>query len=148
MNVYNFHSSKHFLNSRYEYILQMSELMMSSPHNFPWLYFVHRNDKNPIFQLWETKTGLIATLNKCRIMFAPIYFDMGTCFYTILYTKYMENCEAMGSSIHSFVYSYQLFKKCFAENYENSYFISILFLIRFTSNFHCSILNILLFLLN
>ena len=42
--------------------------------------FVHRNDENPIFQQWESKTCLIFTLNKCRIMLALIYFDMGTCF--------------------------------------------------------------------
>ena len=34
-------------------------------------------------------------------------------------TKYMENCEAMTSSTHSFAYSHRLFKKCFVENYEN-----------------------------
>ena len=44
------------------------------------MYFVHRNDANPIFQLRESKTCLISTLNKCR-MFALIYFDMGTYFY-------------------------------------------------------------------
>ena len=60
-------------------------------------------------------------------MFALIYFNMGTYFYMfeqnnekvskILYTKYMENCEAM-TSTQSFAYSYWLFKKCFLENYE------------------------------
>ena len=79
-----------------------------------------------------TKTGLISTLNKCRIMFAWIYFDIGTCFYMfepkkikifkIVYTKYMENCEAMTSWPYSFAYLYRLFKKCFVENYENSKF--------------------------
>ena len=93
------------------------------------MYFVHRNDKNPIFQLLESKTCPISTLNKCRIMFALIYVDMGICFYMfeqqqqqtykILYTKYMEYCEAMRLSTHSFAYSYQLFKKCVVENYEN-----------------------------
>ena len=39
--------------------------------------FVHRNDKNPIFQLWESN---MCTLNKYK-MFAVIYFDMGACFY-------------------------------------------------------------------
>ena len=45
----------------------------------------------------------------------------------ILYTKYMENCEAMRSSSHSFAYSCRQFKKCFSENSENSQFL-ILFL--------------------
>ena len=109
--------------------MQMSELMMSSPQFS--INFVHRNDENPIFQIWESKTCLLSTLNKCRIMFALMYFDMGTCVYMfeqkikickILYTKYMEKSEAMTSSTHSFAYSYRLFKKCFVENYENSKF--------------------------
>ena len=78
----------------------------------------------------ESKTCLISTLNKCRIMFALKYFDMGACFYMfeqkkvkmfkISYTKHMENCEAMRSSAHPLAYSYWLFTKCFFENYENS----------------------------
>ena len=34
-------------------------------------------------------------------------------FLSFLCTKWMENCEAMTSSPHSFAYSYRLFKKCF-----------------------------------
>ena len=45
------------------------------------MYFVHRNDENPIFQPWDSKPCLISTLNKCRIMFALICCYMGTCFY-------------------------------------------------------------------
>ena len=41
---------------------------------------------------------------------------------SFLGTKYMENCEAMTSSTHSFAYSYRLFKKCFDENLP--YFLS------------------------
>ena len=40
----------------------------------------------------------------------------------ILFTKYMESCEAMRSQTHSFGYLYRLFKKCFVENYGNSEF--------------------------
>ena len=43
--------------------MQMSELMMSSPHNFPF-HFVHINDKNVIFQLWECSTCLNSSLNR------------------------------------------------------------------------------------
>ena len=121
--------------------------------------------KNPIFQLWESNTDLISTQNKCKIMFALIYFYNGvfyiknrnrsqylqmiymignniseqitiftiwehafTCLskkmknFKILYTKCMENCEAMSSSTHSSAYLYWLFKKCFIENYENKKF--------------------------
>ena len=34
-------------------------------------------------------------------------------FLSFLCTKWMENCEAMTSSTHSFAYSYGLVKKCF-----------------------------------
>ena len=68
--------------------------------------------------------------------------------FKILYTKYMENCEAMRSSTHSFAYSYQLFKKCFVENFKNSkfhiFFISYPIYIKFS----VLIGNVLLFLLN
>ena len=35
-------------------------------------------------------------------------------------TKWMENCEAMTSSLHSFAYSYRLVKKCFLKICETS----------------------------
>ena len=49
----------------------------------------------------------------------------------------MENCEAMTSSTHSFVYSCRLFKKCFVENYGNSKFH--IFLILFPINIKFSL---------
>ena len=55
-------------------------------------------------------------------------WNMG--YSSILWTKYIEICEAMTSSIHSFAYSCRLFRKCFTENYGNSEFH--IFLIRFT----------------
>ena len=39
---------------------------------------------------------------------------------SFLCTKWMENCEAMTSSPHSFAYSYRLFKKCFLKICETS----------------------------
>ena len=42
--------------------------------------FCSQKCENPIFQLWESKTCLISTLNKCTLMFAS-YFDMETCFH-------------------------------------------------------------------
>ena len=79
--------------------MQMSEMMMSSPQIFH-VFCSQKWWKSHISARWESKT--------CRIMFALIYFDMGTCFYLfeqkmkifkILYTKYMyiQNCEAMRS---------------------------------------------------
>ena len=69
---------KHFLNSLYEYANKwVSDVLASQFSN----NIVQKNDKNPIFKLWESKTCLITTLNKCKIMFALIYFDMGTSSY-------------------------------------------------------------------
>ena len=41
-------------------------------------------------------------------------------FLSFLCTKWMENCEAMTSSPHSFAYSYRMFKKCFLKICETS----------------------------
>ena len=41
-------------------------------------------------------------------------------FLSFLCTKWMENCEAMTSSTHSFAYSYGLVKKCFLKICETS----------------------------
>ena len=108
--------------------MQISELMMSSPLNFP-LYFVHRNDENPIFQLWESETCLISTLNKCRIMFALIYFDLGTFSYMFEQnTENFQNCYRQTTWTIVRRWDHQLnqlhiqemFKKCFVENNKNS----------------------------
>ena len=47
-------------------------------------------------------------------------------FLSFLCTKWMENCEAMTSSTHSFAYSYGLVKKCFLKNCETSKFHNFL----------------------
>ena len=102
--------------------------------------FVHRNDKNPIFQLWESK---MCTLNKYR-MFAVIYLICGHAFTSLslknekfqnLNTKYryMEKSEAMTSSTHSFAYSYQLFQEMFCWKLQN---FKISYLPYFVSNLH------------
>ena len=58
----------------------MSELMMSSSHNFPLSLFTEMT-KIPYFSYEKVKLAFIATPNKCRIMFALINFDIGTCCY-------------------------------------------------------------------
>ena len=65
-------------------------------------------------------------------------------FLSFLCTKWMENCEAMTSSTHSFAYSYGLVKKCFLKICKTSNFITSLFFNRFSSGFHCSVQKILL----
>ena len=53
--------------------MQISEFMMSSPHNFPCILFTEMT-KIPCFSYEKVKLALyISTLNKCRIMFALIY---------------------------------------------------------------------------
>ena len=58
----------------------------------------------------------------------------------ILNTKYMENCEALRSSTHSFAFISTVQEKCSGENYENSTF-HILFFFRFTSNIFTDLLK-------
>ena len=47
-------------------------------------------------------------------------------YLSFLCTKWMENCEAMTSSTHSFAYSYGLVKKCFLKICETSKFHNFL----------------------
>ena len=94
--------------------------------------FVHRNDKTPIFQLWENKTCLIhiSTLNNMQNNVYSDIFWYGDMLLHVwaqklkcsnFYTQNIwEKSEAMTSLTHSIAYSCQLFKKCFVENYENS----------------------------
>ena len=112
-----------------------------------------------IFQLWESKTCLISTLNKCRIMFSQIYLIWGHAFtclsklklkFSKLYFK-QNTWEIERRWDHQLTHLH-IHIKCSRNvslkitKIQN--FISSLLFIWFTSNFHCSILNVLLFLLN
>ena len=55
--------------------MQMSELMMSSPHNFPFILYTEMT-KISYFSYEIVRLALIVTLNRCRIMLTPIYLDM------------------------------------------------------------------------
>ena len=94
---------KHFLKSWYEYANKWVDDFTVSQFS---INLVHKNDENPIFQLWESKTCHISKPNKCKIMIALINFDMETCIYMfeqrkeksfklLYYTKYVEKSEAM-----------------------------------------------------
>ena len=72
--------------------LNFEFICVHRPHNYmegpsaaPTNHSIHKIScglkENSIFQLRESETCLISTMNKCRIMFALVYFDMGTCFY-------------------------------------------------------------------
>ena len=86
--------------------------------------------KNPYFFV-ITRPNQMGSSLKCReivifslheiILWFTHYFESYPCgksdcnfFWDIWYIQntYMENCEAMTSSTHSFAYSYRLFQKC------------------------------------
>ena len=61
---------KHFLNIQYEYANKWVDDVIASQLS---INFVHKNEENPIYQLWESKTCLKSSLNKCKIMFALMF---------------------------------------------------------------------------
>ena len=92
--------------------------------------FVYKKYGSPIFQLWESKTCLIYTLNKCSIMFALIsYVDIGTCIYMFeeknkILIIYIQNTWKIVRRWHHQLTHLHIHidcsRKCFVENYENS----------------------------
>ena len=94
---------------------------------FPLILFTEM-DKNPIFQLWESKTCYIFTLNKCRIMFALIW---GYAF------TYLSKYEQFWWLICILLLTLQ---EMFHWKFQSV--ISSLFFIRFTSNCQSSVQNI------
>ena len=106
---------------------QINELMIVIASQFP-INSVHKNDENPIFQLWESNTCLYtSTLNKCKIMFDLICCYMHQSKFSKLHLyRICETSEAI-SSTHSFAYLYRLFKKCFVEITKLHNFISSIF---------------------
>ena len=55
--------------------MQMSELMMSSPHNFPFILYTEMT-KISYFSYENVRHENVYSLNRCRIMLTPIYLDM------------------------------------------------------------------------
>ena len=55
--------------------MQMSEVMMSSPHNFPFILYTEMS-KISYFSYENVRLALNSSLNRCRIMLTPIYLDM------------------------------------------------------------------------
>ena len=108
-------------NSRYEYANDWVDDFIALQF---FICFVHGNYENPIFQLWKSKTCLISTPGKkkqnnvCSDIFwyGEMLLHVWAKKKENLYTKYIDNCENMTSSTHSFAYSYRLFKMCFVEN--------------------------------
>ena len=123
--------------------IQMSELMMSSPHNCS-IHFIYRNDKNLIFQLWEYKTCIITTQSKWEIMFTLIHFDMGICFYLyelkLIFFSSKFHIQYIWKIVRGWHHQLAHFnihkdwsRNVFRKKYQNV--ISSLFLIQFSSFF-------------
>ena len=129
--------------------MQMSELMMSSPHCIPLILFTEW-EKSHISAIWESRTCLIFTLNKCRIMSALICFSKRiehsqNCVYKILWTKVRR--------LHHQLAHWRSHIDCSRNDLLEitkirNNLISLFFNFRFTSNFHCSVEYVLLFLCN
>ena len=109
--------------------MQMSELMMSSPHYLPYIlyikfwkiqYFAHTCDST-CMSLISSCIGVNIILHLFRKKLRQVEHShsWNMKFLSFLCTKWMGNCEAM-TSTRSFAYSYQLVKKCFLKICETS----------------------------
>ena len=121
--------------------IHLSELMMSSPHNFLFILYTEMT-KNLIFQLWEYKTCLITTQSIWEIMFTLIHFDMGICFYLYelnmkIFQNFIYNIyeKLWGDDIIiSFIWIFiRTGKEMFSEKMWN---FKMSYLPYFSSNFH------------
>ena len=88
--------------------IQMSELMMSSPHNFLHISFT-KMTKISYFSYENVNLSLISTQNKWEIMFILIYFDTRICFY--LYLEKNENLQN---------FMYNIYDKLWGDDITNS----------------------------
>ena len=93
----------------------VDDVIASQFSNFPQFILFIEMTKIPYFSYEKVKLALYtSTLNKCRIMFALIciwiWGQAFTCTKRGSFSKfymqimYMENCEAIRSSTHSFAY--------------------------------------------
>ena len=102
--------------------MQMNELIMSSPHNFPFIlyremkkkkknyyyYFSYENVRLALIPLWiDAEYGELQYI----LIRGTYYHKFGQ---NIKIFKKMASSEAMTSS-HSFVYSYRCLQKCFVK---------------------------------
>ena len=140
---------KHFLTSRYEYANEWVDDVIASQL---YIHFVHRNDKNYIFQLCECYTGLNSSLNRCRIMLTPIYLDITDIlsqvwakykeFQTFILVKNIWHYQLTHLHIHIDVSRNVSWKFAKLESVITSLFVN-----RFSSSFHCFVQKCVLFLL-
>ena len=96
---------KHFLTSPYEYANEWVDDVIASQFS---IHFVHRNDKNFIFQLWECLTWLNYSLNRCRIMLKPKYsFGKWWKWKISLMGIVHKSCTSSQSPVNLFVRNHQ-----------------------------------------
>ena len=104
--------------------IQMSELVMSSPHNlscilYIFFFFLQIQVKAyPCIKIYQTIHYFSFILSGDNAMFTVSWLKYEIFVISIM--KCVENCEEMTSSTHSFEYSYGLVKKCFPKECEIS----------------------------
>ena len=118
----------------------MSELMKSSAHNFPFILLTE-NDKNSLFQLSKLASYPprvnANNVTPCFYMFEQKnFFKSKSCIQIYMYMKK----EAMTSSRLLFTDSYRLLRKCFVK--------IVNFTISYLHNFCTIFINFWLFCLN
>ena len=135
------------MTSSYEYSNERVDDVIPSQFS---IHFIYRNDKNLLFQLWKYKTCLITTQSKWEIMFTLIHFDMGICFYLyelkkkkkkkihIQYNIYKKIVRGWHQLAHLNIHK-DWSRNVFRKNVKFQNVISSLFLIQFSSFFHCSV---------
>ena len=128
----------------------MSEVMMSSPHNFPFILYTEIT-KISYFSYENVRLAFNnISLNSCRIMLTPIYLDLRDILsqvgqnikiFKILYihcTKYMASSEVMTSSTHSFAYIHIDWSRNVLWKFVKlQSVITSLYFNRLSSGFHC-----------
>ena len=106
----------------------MSELMMSSRHYLPYILYIKFRKFWYFAQTCDSMSHILTYIGVNNILhlfreeLRQVWHthSWNMKFLSFLCIKWMENCEAMTSSTHSFAYSYRLVKKCFLKNCETS----------------------------
>ena len=141
--------------------IQMSEVIMSSPHKFPFILYTEITENNHDFSYENVRHCLNSSLNRCRIMLISIYLDMSDLLSQVWARfqnlskfscrKYMASSEVMTSSTHWTVHIHidwlKKWRVKFFETFKMSWAIFFIFLLDISWGYDCYDWRILLFLL-
>ena len=80
---------KHFLNNQYEYAIKQFDDVIASQSS---MYFVHGNDKNPIFQLicifiLTVQVMFLGKLQNFRVSYLPYLLSDFNQIFTVLFLE-------------------------------------------------------------